>query len=292
MVEMRASRPAEVPQLKELWRKAFGDPGEYIDLFFRTLYTPERMVVLVEDGVVMTMLALLPMTFINTDGAPAAMSYVYALATDPEARLKGYGRLLLRYADEYASHSGADCISTVPAEPSLHRFFSTVGFHECFSTRKGEYLRQRLPGPDPEDSIAPASPEDYNAVRCKLLSGIPHLACADELAAFQKSLSRLEGADIYLISAGGAVGCAAAEYLDEDSVVVKELIIDPDVLPAAAAQLAGALPALRYHIRTPAVWSGLPGSYIQPFGMMKWYNKDKEAAWGASTNCYMGLAFD
>ena len=79
MVELRASRREEVPRLKELWKLAFGDEDSYIDFFFERLYTPERMVLLAEDGVPMTMLALLPMTFSNRDGEPARMSYIYAL---------------------------------------------------------------------------------------------------------------------------------------------------------------------------------------------------------------------
>lgn len=292
MVEMRASRREEIPRLKELWRSAFGDSDQYIDYFFDRLYTPERMLLLAEDGVPMTMLALLPMTFSDRDGNPARMSYIYALATAPEGRLKGYGRQLLNYADHYAGRLGADCISTVPAEPSLHRFFGTVGFRECFSTRKVEFLRQRLPKPGGGDSITPAEAGAYNAMRCRLLRGIPHLACADELVEYQKGMSRMQGADIYLLSAAGQEGCAAVEYLNEDTVLVKELIISPEAMPAAAGQIALRHPAIRYHFRTPAPWTGLPGSYIQPFAMVKWYDEEKRKTWSADANCYMGLAFD
>lgn len=288
---MRPSRREEVPRLKEVWKLAFGDSDQYIDYFFDRLYTPERMVLLAEDGLPMTMLALLPMTFADKDGSPARMAYIYALATHPDARLKGYGRQLLNYADFYAREKGYDCVSTVPAEPSLHRFFGTVGFHECFSTRKVELMRQSLPKTEGAQ-LSPAAAGEYNALRCRLLRGIPHLACADELAEYQKGLSRMEGADLYLITAGEVQGCAAAEYLDGDTVLVKELIIPPQAMAAAAAGLARELPAIRYHLRTPAPWPGLPGSYIQPFAMMKWYDEAKRDAWGADTNCYMGLAFD
>lgn len=292
MIELRASRPGEVPRLKELWSLAFGDSPDYIDYFFDHLYTPERMVLLAEDGVPMTMLALLPMTFVDKEGSPARMAYIYALATDPTARLKGYGRQLLNYADHYAREKGYHCISTVPAEPSLHRFFGTVGFQECFSTRKVEFMRQYLPKNTGEATVFPADPAEYNTLRCQLLRGIPHLATGDELVAYQKGLSRMEGADTYLIGVGEIRGCAAAEYLNEDTVLVKELIVAPQALEAAAAALAKTLPAIRYHFRTPAPWAGLPGSYIQPFAMVKWYDLAKRDAFGTDANCYMGLAFD
>ena len=60
----------------------------------------------------------------------------------------------------------------------------------------------------------------------------------------------------------------------------------------AAALLARELPAVRYHLRTPPFWDGLPGSYLQAFGMVKWYNSELEAAWRNERKGYMGLGFD
>lgn len=34
MITIRPSRPEEIPQQKELWKKCFGDPGTYIDIFY------------------------------------------------------------------------------------------------------------------------------------------------------------------------------------------------------------------------------------------------------------------
>ena len=64
------------------------------------------------------------------------------------------------------------------------------------------------------------------------------------------------------------------------------------LLPQAVAQLARRLRARRYHVRTPAFWTGLVCSYIQPFGMIKWYDPDKEANWLRDPLAYMGLGFD
>ena len=50
--------------------------------------------------------------------------------------------------------------------------------------------------------------------------------------------------------------------------------------------------ASRYHIRTPAFWDGLPGSYTQAFGMIKWYDMDLHAKYFAQQDAYLGLGFD
>ena len=142
MVEIRASRQEEVPAQKQLWKLAFGDEDSYIDYFYQNYYSPENMMVLVEDGKLSTMLALFPMTLRAPEGVSARAAYVYALATDPAARKKGYGRQILHYLDFYLRQREVDCVTVVPAEPSLHKFFSSVDFDECFVTREVELLRE------------------------------------------------------------------------------------------------------------------------------------------------------
>ena len=48
----------------------------------------------------------------------------------------------------------------------------------------------------------------------------------------------------------------------------------------------------RYHIRTPAFWDGLSGSYTQAFGMIKWYDQDLHAKYCSTQDAYLGLGFD
>lgn len=35
MITIRTAAPEELPQLRDLWRKCFGDPGAYVDIFFQ-----------------------------------------------------------------------------------------------------------------------------------------------------------------------------------------------------------------------------------------------------------------
>ena len=60
----------------------------------------------------------------------------------------------------------------------------------------------------------------------------------------------------------------------------------------AVAALERVLPGARCYVRTPALWDGMKGSYLQPFGMIKWYSAEKRALWGEGTHGYMGLGFD
>ena len=99
MLEMRPGRPEEVPAQKALWKAAFGDEDRYIDWFYECCGGSADVLEVVEEGRLASMLALLPQTLTLPGGGTASGWYIYALATDPGARSKGYGRQLLRFVD-------------------------------------------------------------------------------------------------------------------------------------------------------------------------------------------------
>lgn len=292
MVEIRPSRPDEAQAQKELWKSAFGDDPRYIDWFYECCWRPEDMLLLLEEGKLASMLALLPQTIAMPDGSTASAWYIYALATAPSARSKGYGRQLLLYVDEFLKKRGADCVTVVPAEASLFRFFGLVGFLPGFFTRKVELLRSMATAAHPEDKVETIDPAEYNAIRQEVLSGLPCVSYGEDLIRYQEGMGRLSGGGLYRVTVGDFRGCAAAEYIDEESVLFKELLLPAERMPRGLASLAAKMPGQRCFVRTPAQWDSMQGSYIQPFGMLKWYNEEKRALWGEETLGYMGLGFD
>ena len=70
MVEIRPGRPEEIACEKELWKLAFGDDDEYIDYFYRR-GEDSQVLVLLEDGVVRTMVALFPVELSLPGGGKA-----------------------------------------------------------------------------------------------------------------------------------------------------------------------------------------------------------------------------
>ena len=143
-----------------------------------------------------------------------------------------------------------------------------------------------------EDGLTEAEPQEYGRLRRALLSDTAAVHYDQRLLRFQQGMSRMNGGGLYKITVDGVEGCAAAEYVDRHSVLCKELLIPSQHLARAVARLAERLPADRYHVRTPAGWEGLPGSYNQAFGMVKWYDREKRALWERTAHGYMGLGFD
>lgn len=292
MLELRPSKAEEVPAQKALWKRAFGDEDSYIDDFYTRCARPENVLVLLEDGVLRSMLSLLPVTLALPNGQTATASYVYALATDPDAREQGFGRMLLQYVDFYLGERGVESVITVPAEPGLHKFFATVDFTECFATRKIELLAADAGKAAEGDMLLPIGPEEYGALREELLSGTFHATYCAHLLEYQQGVCQMNGGGLFKVQTGGEVGCAAIELGTKNAVVVKELLVKVPHIPAATAAIAAAFPADRYHLRTPAFWPGHRVSYVQPFAMLKWLNGAQRRLWAGENNAYFGLAFD
>lgn len=293
MIEMRLALPEEENSQKTLWKLAFGDDDDYIDYFFQQKErVGAEMLVLLENGVLFSMVALFPVTLTLPEGETVSSSYIYALATHPEAQGRGYCHHLLAYVDAYLKGKGIASVTIVPAEASLHRFFGTNGFRECFGTRKVELLRYMAKDVDPQASLSPVTHQDYNQLREQRLADSFHVSYSDEMIAYQAGLCRMADSQLYQITIGAEQGCVAAEYLNEDTLLVKELLMAPHLLEQAASLVMKTLPAIRYHLRTPATWDGIPGGYLQGFAMMKWYRPELETAWHRERKAYMGLGFD
>ncbi|MEG2456068.1 MAG: GNAT family N-acetyltransferase [Oscillospiraceae bacterium] len=292
MIEMRIAHPGEEPAQRALWHLAFGDEDDYVDLFYRDCYAPQRMLVLLDGGVLSSMAAFCPMTLRLADGGSRKAAYLYALATHPATRNQGFCRQLLNYADFYLKEQGFDCVCLVPAEASLHRFFESVGFDECFATRKLERLSKAVWAPAEGDSISPVSGEDYKALRDEMLKGSFFMSHDERWLNHQKNVSLASGADLYRLSVGGETGLAACEYCDKQSVVAKELLLPKKQLERGLALVKSRLPAARYYVRTPVFGESFAGSYGQTFAMVKWYQKTDAALLGLITDGYLGLALD
>lgn len=292
MITIRPSTPAEIPQQKDLWKKCFGDPSAYINTFYEKFCTAEQVLVVEDGGEIDSMAAVLPSTLQLPDGSEIKVGYIYALATNPNVQGKGHARQLLSYADQYLQEQGMKAMVLVPASASLHRFFAALGMSECFGTREVQMLTSNLTNDTEGCSMAPITSHEYNQIRESFLTGTFHMTYEDQRIELQKFASQMSSADLYKIEVDGEVGCAAIEVSKSRRLLAKELILSPKNLQKAANLLGKEFDATSHFLRTPAFWEGLPGSYIQAFGMIKWYDSTLRNKWFSREDAYLGLAFD
>ena len=287
------SVPEDVPAQRELWKLAFGDSDAYIDNFYNVYYRPGRVLALKEDGVLRSMTAWFDTVFVIPGQGEYRAAYLYAVATHPDCRGQGLAARLLAGADGYFRSLGIPAVTTVPAEPSLHRFFGRNGFRECFRTLCVTLRREELSRP-PSHVLRPASPEEYGRVRERLRAGIPHIAYPADALAYQAGCCALGEGGLFVGEASGGPLCLCAERADEDLVVVKELLGSDSARRLAVPDLPRVAPARRWEVRGPCLPDERSGQWGEPekFAMLKWLDPAPEAAWDWNTIGYLGLAFD
>ena len=110
-----------------LWQTCFGDDWSYIQFYFENRIENENMFVIHEDGKPVSMASMLPVQ-ITINGEWQSAKYVYAVATLPQYRKKGYASEIIKHAaDKYK-----EPLILQPAEESLHEYYNSLGFSEGF----------------------------------------------------------------------------------------------------------------------------------------------------------------
>lgn len=276
MVEIHPARLEDLTQAQQLWTRVFEDDAAFQRDFY-ALTGLDGPLVLLEDGQIQSMLALPEVTLTFPDGRSVKGGYVYALATRPEARGRGYAGQLLDYACQALKDRLADCILTVPAQTSLFSFFARCGFLPAL------YHRRLIAHPAPAPAT-PISPQAYAALRETLLANMVHVTQSPGQLELQRILCPYPGSGLYQLELAHGPGCAAVECWPS-APVVKELLCDP----RDEAQGAGAAAALCGG--TAQVRLAPQPQVGQPFGAIRWLygrpDRWPQPPWG-----YLGLAFD
>jgi ribosomal protein S18 acetylase RimI-like enzyme len=295
MIELRASRPEEVPQLQALFQLCFGDGPELSGLYFAHFYRPEEYLVLREDDQLRAMAGVLSLALTEPDGRQVKAAYLYGVGTHPDHRGKGYAGQLLHYADFYL-RGKRDCLLTVPADDPLHGFYQRFGFSEAFPLLEGEVLPR---APVDGETSRPLSAAAYDALRERLLTGRGHVSYG-ALTGLQERLCAFSDGALLALDVNGVPGCAVVERWG-DTALCKELLIPPAGLEGAVALAAQAVFAPRFRLRLPAWDNGADKKdrphcpcplTARPFGMIKWYDPIARRRWGNIQAPYLGLAFD
>ncbi len=284
MLEMNPSRPEDWAACKALWQTVFGDTDEYVENYYVNQYSPQKVLVLRDEGGVRSMLALFDCEHRWGDGGTTKASYLYALATDPAVRGRGYAGFLLKYADFYLQGRGIPFLSTVPAEESLQKFFARSDFQPCHPMDEGTC-------PTPPPQALPVKQVDgsaYFALREALLAGTAHAVYPPAYLDYQTTVSALNGGGLFRIDTPGGPACAVVERWKE-LLDLRELLAPAGWQAAAVSALAARFPGTATcRVRCPAGKGELPGMERRVFGMAKRI-PPTEKVLGKS---YFPLAFD
>ena len=115
-----------IPQLRQLWKTAFGDTDAFLDSFFRTAFSCDRCRCILEADAVAAVLYWFDCT---TGGQKTA--YIYAVATHPDFRNRGLCRKLMADTHALLKDRGYASAVLVPQKESLRAMYAEMGYRDC-----------------------------------------------------------------------------------------------------------------------------------------------------------------
>lgn len=214
---MKINHPCDkqIPGLRRLWKQAFGDSDEYLDLFFGTAFSPDRSLCAVEGETVAA-----AMYWLDSECCGKRIAYLYAVATDENFRGRGLCRQLTEEAHRILQARGYSGAVLVPAEPGLFIMYGKMGYRNCASVVEWQVCADR------PITLTALSKEEYAARRRERL---PEGAVIQE----GKTLDLLAGmAEFY-----SGEGVLLTAIRAGDSLWVPELLGDKSKAPGITAAL-------------------------------------------------------
>lgn len=136
---MKINNPSkeQIPLLRALWKEAFGDTDEFLDLFFTTAFSTDRTICIEEDGKILSALYIFDCLF---EGKKIA--YIYAVATSKSARGRGLCRKLMSYTHTYLKDKEYAGAILVPSDKGLFEMYEKMGYKTCCFTDEAEVLAE------------------------------------------------------------------------------------------------------------------------------------------------------
>lgn len=124
-------------QLIAIWQESFGDSKAYIQKFFASNAKHTKVVICQKADRVVSVAYLLPVSYVQKDGAMLDCYYLYAAATLPVCRGRGYFGRILQFVNAHIKES----VILVPASTNLLDYYKKHGF-KVWLTEKKDALDQ------------------------------------------------------------------------------------------------------------------------------------------------------
>lgn len=297
MIELRLANKNDTEQQKNIWKLCFGDPDSFIELYFSDRYKADETALLLHNGHIASMLAMLPANVVNSGGERHNAAILYAIATHPKYQGRGYAGRLIEFSNGLLAGKNIQISILTPAGESLYQYYQRLGFKTGFYLNETVLSSAELLTDTKKPSrggfiVYSVKAHDYNRRREMLLAGKPYLSYNDEEIAYQKMLSIKSGADIYALDCENVQGCAAVERINSDTVLVKEILLPPGYISDGINQVAGLLPAKSYILRMPVFLGHHYGGKTRPFAMYKETRQCNTLISSEAELYYLGFAFD
>ena len=229
--------PSQIPQLRSLWKEAFGDTDVFLDGFYEHGFSPRRCRCITENDTVVSALYWFEVTC-----GGQRFAYLYAVATAAACRGQGLFSALLEDTKQVLTEEGYDGILLVPETEALGRMYEKLGFSLCTTVD-----RHSVPAGERPVSFREIGAQTFAALRRRML---PEGGVLQEGAALPFLASQ------YRFWAGD--GWLAIGQVYDGKLVCQEFLGDH----SAMAGLVRALGAAAGAFRTPG--AAVPFAWLLP----------------------------
>ena len=152
-------RNDQIGQLRSLWKTAFGDTEDFLDLFFQTAFSPSRCLCANRGDTVAGVLY-----WFDIQWAGKRFAYLYAIATAPEHRGKGICAGLMEAVKSQLSQGGYTGLLLVPQDGGLAAMYRKMGFSHCTNMREFS-----CPAGNVSEEFRQVDAQEYARLRYRLL---------------------------------------------------------------------------------------------------------------------------
>lgn len=258
--------------IKKIWKECFGDPQDYIDMYFSRVYSERDALTLEKGGRIVSSLLLQPysMQFHRTD---VTVGYIAGAATRRNARGNGYMSELMLTALDTAAERGYMACALIPAHDWLYDFYNRFDFSTVFYVDPQRFTSLHrfaaggfyTPVDDPYDSKVFEAFRSFEAARpCTILhSQHDFLNILDDLAHDGGKFIAIEDEEGRI----AAMGWAAPT---DGRLIVKELLgLDEEARETVLSHFRTYFPDVPVTVMAPA---GSDGRKLYPRGMIRIVN--------------------
>ena len=161
-MNINAPEITDIKELRTLWKEAFSDTDEFLDMFFSTAFSAERSFCIKENNEVTAALHYFDCLYKDEK-----IAYIYAVATKKSHRGQGLCRKLMDYTHNALKTSGCKGAILVPGSASLFDFYEKMGYKTCCYLSKREFRKGESCEP-----VQKISADDYALLRRE------HLPCS------------------------------------------------------------------------------------------------------------------
>lgn len=158
-MNIKATTTKDIPNLRALWKEAFSDNDEFLDIFFSTAFSAKRSFCIEENSKIVSALY-----FFDCLWKGKKIAYIYAVATAKDHRGKGLCRKLMEHTHNHLKTSGYTGAILVPGSESLFDFYAGMEYKTCCYLSKKEYSSGVSSVP-----LTKLTAEEYAVLRRELL---------------------------------------------------------------------------------------------------------------------------